>query len=160
MFYLLNSLIICPFLFFLVDFVSFLEALVHISVGVSSVVIADLSHNSSSVRGSKGGSSRTSWHTLRKSLAVTSRMLLCLIETNPLFLHDNACYSENLMPHSQNSGFLESCRLYQIRIRSQNNYLVRAFLLASVVGLLARQKSQFPDLNRWYAIIQNSCASG
>ena len=33
-FYLLNALIICPFLFFLVDFVGFLEALVRISVGV------------------------------------------------------------------------------------------------------------------------------
>ena len=33
-FYLLSSLITCPFLFFLIDFVGFLEALVHISVSV------------------------------------------------------------------------------------------------------------------------------
>ena len=26
-----------------------------------------------------------------------------------------------------------------------------------MVGLLTRQRRQFPDLNRWYAIVQNSC---
>ena len=76
-------------------------------------------------QGCKDGSSHTSWHTSR--LAVTSRMLLCLIETNPPFLRDNACCSENVMPHSQNSGVLESCHPYRIRIRSQNNCLVRAY---------------------------------
>ena len=43
------------------------------------------------------------------------------------FLNDNACCSENLMPHSQNLGVLESCHPYRIRIRSQNYCLVRAY---------------------------------
>ena len=60
-------------------------------------------------------------------MAVTSQMLLCLIETNPPFLHDNACCSKNLMPHSQNSGVLESCHPYRIWIRSQNNCSIRAY---------------------------------
>ena len=55
-------------------------------------------------------------------------MLLCLIETNPPFLHDNACCSENVMPHLENLGTLESFHPHRIQIRSQNNCLVRAYL--------------------------------
>ena len=66
-------------------------------------------------------------HTSHKSLAVTSQMLLCLIETNPPFLQVNAFCSESLMPHSQNLGVLESCHLYQIWIRSQNDCFFRAY---------------------------------
>ena len=63
------------------------------------------------------------------------------------------------MPCSQNSGVLESCHSYRIRIRSQNNCLVRAYPSYFSGRVVNQAEAQVSDLNRSYEIVQNSCAN-
>ena len=70
------------------------------------------------------GSTRTSLQSSFNRIDVIFLMCLCRKEAKPPFLQEWACWSSNLLPHSQLDGSLVSVQQYLIRIRSKNNCLV------------------------------------
>ena len=76
------------------------------------VEMAVLPDSSSDDTSCKFGSTQASLHTSVNSVAVMSRISLCLIEGNPPHGQDSTCSTVKLAPHTQFVGILEGVQPY------------------------------------------------
>ena len=126
-----NAFVICFLFLFFIDFISFGEFYVSISFGVWvgnpyiwKCHLTCLPEPTST--DIKCGSTSTSLQTFFNSIDVIFVMWLYRKEAKPPFLEERVCWTSNLLPHSQFDGTLVSVHPYLIRIRSQNNCLVKS----------------------------------
>ena len=85
----------------------------------------------SPVKGSRGGSLSTSWHTSLSQLAVMSRMSLCLKMGKPPCRQIIAWSVEKGVPHIQCCGVLFSCHPYR-KLRNEAGQLHQFLELAEL----------------------------